>query len=184
MDKYPKTVRDNLLLRAQIIQDPKKQQVAYEMCKRDILFFINVGLDIFEPRDTKMPHKPFITWDFQDQAVLDMKKAIENGEDVIIEKSRDMGATWIVVTLLCWFWMLSPGFEALIGSRKEDLVDNFQKDSLFGKFDYLIKSMPSWLKPKGWNPRKCRNFLKIKVFQHYSSRNYELYLIEFENFHK
>lgn len=162
MESYPKTCKENLILRAEIMQSEKKQQIAYEMCRRDILFFINIALDIFEPRDTLMPHKPFITWDFQDDAILELKKAIEEGHDIVIEKSRDMGATWIVVTIVCWFWMFCPGFEALLGSRKEDLVDNFQKDSLFGKFDYLIKSMPKWLIPKGWNPKKCRNFLKIK----------------------
>ena len=162
MELYPKTCKENLVFRAEILQSEEKQQVAYEMCRRDILFFINVGLNIFEPRDTKMPHKPFITWDFQDVAMLDMKRAIEQGHDIVIEKSRDMGATWIAVTVICWFWMFCPGFESLLGSRKEDLVDNFQKDSLFGKFDYLIKSMPKWLLPEGWNPKKNRNFLKIK----------------------
>jgi len=162
MDNYPKKVRDNLLFRAKILQSERDQLIAYEMCKRDILFFINVGLNVFEPRDAKMPHKPFITWDFQDGAILQMKESIEKGEDFIIEKSRDMGATWIVVTVICWFWMFTPGFESLLGSRKEDLVDNFQKDSLFGKFDYLIRSMPNWLKPKGWNAKKNRNFLKVK----------------------
>lgn len=162
MDKYPKLLRDNLIFRAEILRNPKKQAIAYEMCKRDILFYINVGLNIFEPRDTKMPHKPFITWDYQDKAIMRVKEAVESGHDIVIEKSRDMGATWLVVTVISWFWMFCNGFEALLGSRKEDLVDNFQKDSLFGKFDYLIRSMPDWLIPDKFNFKKDRNFLKVK----------------------
>jgi len=161
MQKYPTVVKDNLIFRANILLNPELQPPALEMCRIDPLFFMNVGLNIFEPRDTKMPHKPFITWEFQDRAVLSIKESIENGHDIAIEKSRDMGATWLVIAVLLWFWRFSTGFEAIVGSRKEDLVDNFQKDSLFGKFDYYIKSMPKWLLPNGWGGNRDRLFLKL-----------------------
>ena len=48
-----------------------------------------------------------------------------------------------------------------IGSRKEDLVDNRQTDSLFGKLDYMIRYSPLWILPNGFDITKNRLALKL-----------------------
>lgn len=86
-----------------------------------------------------------------------MKAAIDEGYNVGIEKSRMEGATEILCKLLALYWLLSPDFVALVGSRKEELVDNatdiingklvgYHK-CLFHKILYAINYLPSYLKP-------------------------------------
>jgi hypothetical protein len=48
-------------------------------------------------RPVPQSHVPFITWKVQDDAIVDLVDAIDNGHDALIHKSRDMGASWIVV---------------------------------------------------------------------------------------
>ncbi|NDF54280.1 MAG: hypothetical protein EB145_08810 [Proteobacteria bacterium] len=72
---------------------------------------------------------------------------MKDGRDVVIRKSRDMGASWLVVGLAVWGWMFH-GWQVLLVSRVEDGVDRTgDPDSLFWKVDYLVGSQPRWLLP-------------------------------------
>ena len=84
---YPKEAEENLQHRAEILQDKAKWPVALEICKRDPVAFFNMALFTYDPRDSRAPHKPFITWDFQDEAIKSLWQAIYDGTDMIIEKS-------------------------------------------------------------------------------------------------
>jgi len=72
-----------------------------------------------------------------------------------------MGVTWMIVAWIVWKWLFADGFNALMGSRKEDLVDNKAADSLFGKAEYIIERLPNWMWPIGWDSSKHRTFAKI-----------------------
>jgi hypothetical protein len=94
------------------------------------------------------PHLPFITWKVQDEALIELQDAIENGNDVLVSKARDMGASWIILAMFQWFWQFRPSTTFLELSRKEVLVDQpGNMDSLFEKHRYLIKRQPEWLRP-------------------------------------
>jgi hypothetical protein len=41
----------------------------------------------------------------------------------LVEKSRDMGATWLAVSFSVWLFLFVPGATVGWGSRKEALVD-------------------------------------------------------------
>jgi hypothetical protein len=65
----------------------------------------------------------------------------------VLDKSRDMGATWMFT---CWAlqkWLFEPGFNCLIGSQKEKKVDDRTLESIFGKIRYNIYKLPWFLKP-------------------------------------
>lgn len=132
------------------------------MAKKDPIFFFNQFAWTYDPRPESKPnHFPFLTYPFQDEYILELEKAFKGIHDLRTDKSRDMGVSWMILTWIVWHWLFDPSFNALIGSRKEDLVDNFQPDSLFGKMDYLIKRLPDWLLPRGYNHDKHRTFAKI-----------------------
>lgn len=115
-----------------------------------------------DPRPQANPHDlPFIMYDFQKEAVAWLIRAIEEGRDGLIEKSRDMGLSWIIVYVSVWYWLFKDGSNILMGSYKEALVDDKSIDSLFGKVDYIIQSLPKWMLPRGWNKDKHRTQLKI-----------------------
>lgn len=92
---------------------------------------------------------PFITWPVQDEAIVELKDAVEKGHDVLMNKSRDMGASWLSVALIQWFWQFRGNTTFLELSRKEALVDRRgSMDSLFEKHRYLLKWQPNWLQPQ------------------------------------
>jgi hypothetical protein len=94
-------------------------------------------------------HVPFITWRVQDDALVQLDNAIATGNDVLISKSRDMGASWIVLAMFHHKWQFRPASTFLELSRKEALVDRRgDMDSLFEKHRYLLRWQPEWLRPR------------------------------------
>lgn len=115
----------------------------------------------FDPRDIRNPHKRFILYDYQREAARKTIACILEGRDQLEEKSRDMGASWLKMAIFTWMWTFWESFHALVGSRKEDLVDDYTVDSLFGKIDYMVDRMPRWMVP-GYDDKKNRKLLRIE----------------------
>jgi hypothetical protein len=93
------------------------------------------------------PHTPFVLWDCQRVAASEIIAGVRDGRDVVVRKTRDMGASWLLSAIAVWGWMFH-GWQSLLVSRVEDLVDRTgDPDSLFWKVDYLIASQPEWLLP-------------------------------------
>jgi hypothetical protein len=106
------------------------------------------------PDGTELPvkghkaHQPFITWPVQDEFASHLIDAIDTGKNVDIEKSRDMGASWLILSVFTWLFQYRYNVNFLLLSRKEDLVDKpGNMDSLFEKIRYLLKFQPTWLRP-------------------------------------
>jgi hypothetical protein len=141
-----------------------------EMKKRaqeDPVYFFDTFLYTFDPKNEPY-HMRFVTFDFQKRLIRSIIQAIEEGDDLFIEKCREMGATYTVLGVLVWMWLWRPAFNALVGSRKEDYVDNRRggvtgnkEESLFGKLDYMISRLPSFILPIGFNPDKHFNYMSL-----------------------
>lgn len=136
--------------------------------------FVNYFCFTFNPKEAPY-HFPFKLFPFQDTLIDDIVEAIELGDDLFIEKCREMGATYVVVAVFLWFWLYVPGSNFLLGSRKQSMVDNRGEDSkdalsnkeesLFGKLDYMLSRLPKFLLPQG--------FKSAKHFTHMSLKNPE-----------
>jgi hypothetical protein len=93
-------------------------------------------------------HVPFVPWSFQVEAIRRLWRAVHEGQDLLIEKSRDMGASWLCLYVILWFWLWQDGFTAKVVSRKEELVDrSADPDCLMWKLDYALEHLPSWMVP-------------------------------------
>lgn len=91
---------------------------------------------------------PFITWVCQDHVIRELIDAIETGRDVAVDKSRDMGMTWLIIAVFVWYWLFRPGTNFMAMSYVEDLVDNAgDPDTILWKVDYLVQSLPDWMVP-------------------------------------
>lgn len=110
----------------------------------------------YDAKFVNMPTLPFLLFDFQKTAVLKLCECIEAGQDVLIEKSRDMGVTWLVSGVLFWYWWREQsGNEFLLGSRKIDFVDKKgATDTLFEKIRYNLYRLYPKFMPKGFNKNK------------------------------
>lgn len=98
-------------------------------------------------RPVTTPHTPFVLWECQRDAAVEIIDGVRDGRDVVVRKTRDMGASWLLCAVAVWGWMFK-GWQSLLVSRVEDLVDRTgDPDSLFWKVDYLIAGQPPWLLP-------------------------------------
>lgn len=161
----PLDITSELLRRAKLLdaaeKDPELQAGLRAMCKFDVFFFINNFCWIYEPRAGREHFVPWILYPHEYLTIEWLEQRFKNQEDGLVEKSRDMGVTWTVVSWMMWHFLFDDEFSALIGSKKEEDVDNRLPQSVFGKIDYLLDHLPLWMLPTGWDKNKNRNFLKI-----------------------
>ncbi len=169
----PKDPDANLQYRAALLtaaeSDPAMQQELYTACSQSILFWINAfafTLRVFETGrggknvQAKDVHLPFVTWPIQDTLILKIENAIDVGEELLVDKSRDAGATWCHIVCLTHRLLFAPDESHLMISRKEDAVDvldglpkNYpfgavaDPGTLFGKIDYILGRLPEWMLP-------------------------------------
>lgn len=154
-----------MLRRADILKqatgDPELQEALKEMCRRDYGFFFNNFCWIYDPRAGREHMAPWIFYPHEYLFYDWLEDRFQKKEDGVVEKSREMGATWTILGWALHHFLFDADFSCLVGSRKEDLVDNKLPDSLFGKLDYLISHLPFWLLPWQFNLQKHRTYMKI-----------------------
>lgn len=143
------------------LEEMKKQ------ASEDPVYFIDTFCYTFNPKVTPS-HLRFKLFLFQKRLVRDLVSAIRNGEDIFIDKTREMGVTYTILATLVWFWLYEPASNFLVGSRKEDYVDNRRggttgnkEESLFGKIDYMISRLPSYILPKEFNKDRHFTFMSL-----------------------
>lgn len=155
--------RVSLVLKAR--DNLKLQAVLKEKCKRDIIFWVNTFCWTHDPRRLTNQDLPFILYPFQEDAIQVMRDCILERTDFGIEKSRDMGATWMVVLVYQWFWQFHKGSNIHLGSQKEDDVDRGYVDpanTIFGKMRFNLMKQPAWLRPAGFDLKKHSRKLAIE----------------------
>lgn len=149
------------------------QETLFEMKKmasEDPIYFIDTFCWIFNPKQEPFNLR-FKLFPFQRRLVRDLVYAIRNGEDLFIEKTREMGVTYTILATFLWFWLFEPASNFLIGSRKEDYVDNRRggttgnkEESLFGKLDYMltrIQQNSAFMMPDGFDRNRHFNYMSL-----------------------
>ncbi len=153
-------------------KDPILQKDLLAACKESLLFWVNSFVWTYHQSDVDPEtHKyvpaeiidwPMITWEVQDEFFNLAQLAFKNGDDLLVKKSRYMGASWCCLEFLHWIWLFRPGTELREMSRKEGLVDG-NADSLFWKHDYLNGFLPQWMRPPGMLTRGRDNRTKLHL---------------------
>jgi hypothetical protein len=146
------------------------QETLMEMAKKaseDPVYFIDTFVYIFNPKQEPFNLR-FKMFPFQKRLVRDIVHAIRTGEDIFIDKTREMGVTYTILATLMWMWLYEPASNFLVGSRKEDYVDNRRggttgnkEESLFGKLDYMISRLPKFILPEGFNPDRHFTYMSL-----------------------
>jgi hypothetical protein len=119
-----------------------------------------------DPRNAPEPGKiavmPFILFPKQRDMVLWLFDRFKTKDNGAIDKCRDMGATWVCSAFSVWMWRYYPGAAIGWGSRKEALVDcKGDPKSIFEKIRAIIDNLPGPMLPRGYDPQKHDNFMKI-----------------------
>lgn len=147
-----------------LISGDKKAVVAAKLhLSTNPVDFIQDWCLTYDPRNatTELPlWMPFILFPKQVELVDWLQALIEDQECGLIEKSRDMGATWVCAAFSVWLWLFSEGSIGW-GSRKEQLVDRMgDTDSIFEKIRRIIDGLPDFLLPQGLDRVKHLNYMK------------------------
>lgn len=130
-------------------------------CFEDSVYWCDNFAWTFDPREEGR-NLPFILWDKQVEYVRWVERLLKNHEDGLIEKSRDVGASYTtLVAIILYQWMFHE-FNALIGSRVENKVDKSDDpDALFWKLDYNLQLMPKWMMPEGFTFDRYRTYMRL-----------------------
>lgn len=85
----------------------------------------------------------------------------KTGQDGVIEKSRDMGISWLTIAIATSLCLFNDGMAIGCGSRKGDLVDVLgAPDSLLEKVRLFIEILPIEFRG-GWERSKHGGYMKI-----------------------
>jgi hypothetical protein len=153
--KPPSTFLERVQLLAQCKKSKKLKDLHMELSKRDPVHWINHFCWTFDPRQ-KNPKIPFILYPYQEWFVREAVRCIREGKDFGVEKSRDMGVSWLIVIIFQYLWLFDKGANFLVGSKKEQFVDTAQTDpaeTIFGKFRFNLENLPRWMKGE-YNDKK------------------------------
>lgn len=129
------------------------REVAKKLCadpKEGFKYWCNNFVFIQNPRSSTPEEKdiPFLLYDYQERASEEIIKAVFDGYDLPIEKSRDMGLSWLLIAIIVWGWHFHE-WEALLGSQKAENVDTRGNiKSLMEKARFILYRMPGWLIPR------------------------------------
>lgn len=161
--RIPRELQANLRWRTFVLNatenDFEMRQAVLFACKQDIIFWIDTFLFQINP---DIPEKgPFIAWPYQEVAILGgeteiggrtvfqegILACVVDRKDVRWPKSRDGGASWIVLMTILWLCLFHENIAAGAISREEDAVDEIgNPNSLFEKVRIMLRHIPDWMK--------------------------------------
>lgn len=158
----PKFETENIEWRTKLLQEAENdillQRDLLAACKESLLFFANafvwtyhqfdVDPDTGQRIEARHPHSPFISWEIQDELFNLLEIYLKEGRDVLIDKCRDMGASWCCIIFLHWLWLFRSESQLLEMSRVQEYVDQTgNMKALFQKHDYINGWLPNWMLP-------------------------------------
>lgn len=119
----------------------------------------------FDPRNAEIGIEttvPFVLFKRQAEFVEWVVARWKAREDGLAEKSRDMGVSWLCISVAAWMWLFHDGVVIGFGSRKEEYVDKIgDPKSLFWKARQFINLLPIEFRPAGYSESKHAPHMRI-----------------------
>ena len=124
--------------------------------------FIMHWMDTYNPRKSGQKWMPFVLFSKQADFITFLEELDHDGENGLVEKCRDIGATWLMCAYSVKKWIFEKDDATGWGSRKQELVDKLgDPDSIFEKMRLLIKRLPDIWLPDGFRVRDHATFMKL-----------------------
>lgn len=111
------------------------------------MYFICTYVKTYDPRLNEGERWiPFDLWPKQVELVRWILKRAETRTEGVIEKSRDTGVSWVVVSLLTWYLIFHSDITIGVGAALELQVEDSQNPTaLFWKLRNLLDRLPQWM---------------------------------------
>jgi phage terminase large subunit len=143
--------------------DPTRRHPDWAACAADPVYWMDRYAKTYNPHllatNPFVDFKPYprqvelIRW-FQEREEERKAMGMEVTTQGLIEKTREVGVTWLCCAYAVHGWIFRPGYRAGFGSNKLESVDRIgDHKSIFEKIRYLVKNLPEWQIPKGFSPR-------------------------------
>lgn len=133
--------------------------------KNPAQFIIDWGVT-FDPRNAEIgqpAYTPFLLFPRQEEFVHWFMERWMGREPGLVEKSREMGLSWVSMALASTLCLLHDGVVAGTGSRKEEYVDKRgDPKSLLFKARQFIANVPVEFRP-GYNEGIHAPFMRIEI---------------------
>jgi hypothetical protein len=146
----------------QLREDPELMQATIIHYKNGhYADFICDWMITYDPRQSPS-ELPFTLFPRQREYIEWLYNLWKKREDGLVEKSRDMGLTWLCCAFAVCVWLFEEGQTVAFGSRKEALVDIIgDPDSILEKIRIILRTLPSEFLPPGFDEKRSATFLKI-----------------------
>lgn len=106
------------------------------MCREDVVYMVDTYGYL------KHTSKGAIRWEPYDYQ-RDMLRVMQSGENIIVNKSRQIGCSWTAAAFAVWLIIFNPDITVLILSSKEKYAIDFLK-----KAKFFFDRLPAFLKPR------------------------------------
>jgi hypothetical protein len=131
-------------------------------CLADPAHFINHWVWAYDPREETNRVLPFDLFDKQIELIRWIAEREQRQEEGIIEKSREVGVTWICCAYAIHGFLFREGWSAGFGSLKREEVDAIgDLDTILEKCRFILDRLPAWLLPRGY--RRDRHALYCRI---------------------
>lgn len=144
---YRQVYKERALRLISLRNKPWKFQKIQNFYKKNIANFINDWGCTFDPRNLDKGVKvdvPFILFDKQIEFVNIVVECFKNKEPLLVEKSRDMGVTWLCAAIFCSIALLNDRAVFGFGSRKQTYVDKLgDMGSILEKCRFFLENLPT-----------------------------------------
>lgn len=148
--------RKSMLLRAE--NDSELQDFLLYNCRRSFSFWANLFVWTYrqsrfdaQGRQTALTGdaslSPWICWPVHDKLHAYVSWCVKEGRDLVIDKSRETKLTWHMTAEAAHQLIFVPNSTSLLISRKQDLVDSHDPDSLFFRLRFILSMLPEWMVP-------------------------------------
>lgn len=157
-------MRDHLIKWIKIVEkchiDDFFRDQVFKLCQNDIIYFINTFIFTYDPR-TEEKILPFVLYPFQEDLILKLEENYKLKKSLLIEKSRDMGFSWILLAWITHHFIFDKGFSAGIASRKQHLVDDLgNMGSLMQRMRFMLSKLPAFLR-NGFDEKKNSKLMTL-----------------------
>lgn len=161
---YAEEFRRRYIMMHNTKRKPELRPNLHEFYRNNPKQWINDWAVTFNPRNAYPEPKvmPFLLFQRQEEFVDFLMDCLNDKEGGLVEKCRDIGATWLCCAFSVWMWLYIPGCSVGWGSRKADLVDRIgDMSSLFEKMRMIIDKLPHWMLPPKFTRRDHCHYMKI-----------------------
>ncbi len=147
---------------SKIKTSPRAQALAKLAYADDPVQWVRDFCITYDPRAGDPKLMPFVPFPRQEEYVQFLWYCYKNKRNGLVEKARDMGATWLSCAFSVWLWLFHPNSAIGWGSRKESLIDRLgDPSSIFEKMRMILDNLPDFMLPPGFTAKEDTPFMRL-----------------------